>query len=450
VSWRELYEKYGKKWSARIIFAFVLLTAALHIAHLLGYLEWIHGPELLVTVVWASFFAILLLLETFFTSDKKLDDLSRESKSEMALVSQRLNSISQQVDATAGTATYAELSVFLHKWQNLREKFDSVMLVGELPLHYAEEVQWICKQDQRDQRTVQERELSVYRSLNTSSRQEIIELIELAAAARSGLVKLYHIYGFEWGSWAMGRNHRGDEIEVLLNYANAHGSSLTGLHLSGKAAESFDKAITPHLGEVGLPGVSYPPVRLSSREQIDFIVEEKVEYQKKIKEMAEMGVPIEGRERICEVMTNVLEQNTKHDLDVTHLCNDEGQIEELESAPFQKWLDANYKAVQQGVKIVRIFIVRKEHYEHPILVQVIQKMQSNNIKVLKCQLESLRSWLQEDFSIYDEHHLVYIDKTRISWSPITKPEPLARHTENPQKIREYRDIFNALKSRADK
>ena len=208
-------------------------------------------------------------------------------------MSQRLHSLSQQVDATTGIATYAELSVFQQKWHNLRDKFGSsqVMLVGELPLRYAEEVHWICEQEQRDQQTVKERELLVYRSLNTSSRQEIIELIELAAAARTDLVQLYHMYGFEWGSWAMGKNHHGD-VEVLLNYANPHGNALAGLHLSGKAAESFDMAITRHLGEVGLPGVSYPPVRLSSREQVDFIVEEKVEYQKKIKKWLKWVSPL--------------------------------------------------------------------------------------------------------------------------------------------------------------
>ena len=82
MSWRELYEKYGKKWTARILFAFVLLITALHIAHLLG-LKWIPEHALQQTVAFASFFAIILLLEPFSTSDKKLDDLSRESKSEM-------------------------------------------------------------------------------------------------------------------------------------------------------------------------------------------------------------------------------------------------------------------------------------------------------------------------------------------------------------------------------
>jgi len=73
----------------------------------------------------------------------------------------------------------------------------------------------------------------------------------------------------------MGRNNRGDEIEVLLNFSNPHGNALEGLHLSGHAAESFAKAIAPNFSEVGLPGVSYPPIRLVSGEQVDFIVEEK-------------------------------------------------------------------------------------------------------------------------------------------------------------------------------
>ena len=165
--------------------------------------------------------------------------------------------------------------------------------------------------------------------------------------------------------------------------------------------------------------------------------------------MAEMGVPIEGGERICEVMANILEQNTQRYLDVTHLCDDEGQIQALESAPFQKWLDANYKAAQEGVQIRRIFIVRKEHYDHPILVQTIQQMQSHNMEVLKCRLDYLQPRLQEDFSIYDGQHLVYLDKIRLPWSPRTQPKLFARHTQNPRKIGEYRNIFDALKSHAE-
>lgn len=448
MDWRELYEKFLKKWTARIILAFVLLTVVIHTAHLLNYLKWIPGPHLLETVGFASFFLITLLLETFFASDKKLDDLSGESKRKMDLVSQRLDGLSQQMDSTTGTATYSELSVFMNKWQNLREKFDFVMLVGELPICYAEEVRRMCEQDKRDQQAMKEKEISVYRSLHTSSRKEIIELIELASEARPDLVKLYHMYGFEWGSWAMGRNRRGDETEVLLNYANAHGSALAGLHLSGKAAESFAKATTQNLNEVGLSGASYPPVRLASREQVDFIIEEKVEYQKKIKEMVEMGFPIEGADRICEAMADLV-QNTQRYLDVTHLCVDEGAIERLQNGAFQKWVEANYKAVQRGVKIRRIFIVPRVYYNHPILEQVKKQMQSNNIEVSMCRLDSLWARLQEDFSIYDEQHLVYMDKTRIFWSG-TQQEPLARRTENLEKIKDYRNIFSSLESHVDK
>jgi hypothetical protein len=34
-------------------------------------------------------------------------------------------------------------------------------------------------------------------------------------------------------------------------------------------------------------------------------------------------------------------------------------IERLQDQDFQKWIDANYWAVKQGVKIKRIFIVHK-------------------------------------------------------------------------------------------
>lgn len=450
MDWRELYKKYMKKWTARIIFALVLLTILLSTAHQFRYLEWMPGPALSETVVAASFLLVLLLLETIFASDKKLDDLDNltgESQRKMDYISQRLDDLSRQMSSTKGTTTYSELSAFMNKWQDLRETFNILTLVGELPINYAEEVRRICDQDKRDPQTIEKKEISVYRCVNTSSRQDVTELIELVAAARQDLVTFYYIFGFEWGSWVAASNHRG-EAEVLLNFTNAQGRALVGVHISGKAAEAFVRATTRKLKEVGFSEASYPPVRLASRGQVDFVVEDKAEHQKRIAEMAEMGIPIEGIDRICEVMIDLVQCAQRY-LHVTHLCIDEGTIERLQDGVFRKWLDANYKAVQRGIKIRRILIVPKKHYGHPILEKTGMEMQSKNVEVLICPLDGLRVRLQEDFSIYDEQNLVYMDKARIHWSGAQK-QPLARHSENPEKIKYYRDIFSSLESLVDK
>ena len=446
MDWRVLYKKHAKKWAAHIIVALVLLAILLDIAHQLHYLEWIPGPALSATVGTASVLLIALLLEAFFASDENFDDLTKKSQRKMDFISQRLDALSQRIDSTADATMYSEVSTFISKWQDLREKFDIVMLIGELPISYAEEFRRICDQDEKDQQAIAKKEFSVYRSVNNSSMREVIELIEVAATARPVAVNFYHIFGFEWGSWVVGSNRRG-ETEILLNYTNAQGGALAGVHLSGKTAESFAKIITRNLNESGISEASYPAVRLASREQVDFVVEEKAEYQKRIIEMVEMGIPIEGVDGICEEMSDLI-QHTQNYLHVTHLCIDEGTIERLQDEAFREWLDANYKAVQRGVKIRRIFIVPKKYYNHPVLEKTRAEMQSKNVEVLMCRLDNLRMRLQEDFSIYDGQHLLYIDKTRIHWSA-TQQLPLARRSENPHKIKEYSDIFSSLETLVD-
>ena len=440
---RQFWEKYSRKWTAYVVLAFLSFTIVIHVGHFLkvSILEKVRQDVLSETLGVASFFLIFLLLEEVFAGAEKLETASAESRQRLDLASAKLDDLSKQVESTTGIASYAELSVFKDKWENLRDNFETVTLVGELPINYGEEVRSICEKDKQSQPAVKEKELSIYRSLNTRSKKEINELLESTSQANPDLVQVYHMYGFEWGSWAMGRSNRGDETEVLLNYASPHGDALAGLHLSGKAADSFVKAITPHFNEVGLPGVGYPPVRLASREQVEFIIEEKVQYQKKIKEMVELGVPVEGMAKICEAMTKLL-RGTRKTLDVTHLCADEGAIERLQDEVFQKWVEANYSAKERGVTIRRIFIVGRERYGHEILRQVMQEMREKKIEVLLCPLDALRERYKEDFSLYDDQHVVYMDRARSYWSG--KQEPLARCTESRGKIGEYRDIFDSL------
>ena len=447
MGFRELYEKHVKKWTAHIALGLLLLAVAIHVAHLLGVLEWMPADILVETLGFASLFLITLLLESIFASETRFDDFASESGKQFEIVNRNVYDLSKQIESTAGISGYSDLRIFTNKWQDLRDKFSSVTLVGELPIDFVEEVKRICVSEGPGQEITNDNEISIYRSLNTNSLKEINELIEIASQARPDLVKVFHTYGMEWGSWAMGTNNRGDETEVLLNYSNPHGNALAGLHLSGQAAESFAKAITPHFKEIGLPGVSYPPIRLASPEQIDFIVEEKVDYQKKIKEMVEVGVPIEGTDKICEAMSNLL-RNTQETLNVTHLCLDIATIERLQDEDFQKWINENYRAVQRGVKIKRIFIVHRDDSNHKILLEAEEQMRKNGIEVLVCFLDDLRPRLREDFSIYDGQHLVYMDKARVYWS--STQEPLARRTESPVRIADYKSIFDSLNNAARK
>jgi hypothetical protein len=75
-------------------------------------------------------------------------------------------------------------------------------------------------------------------------------------------------------------------------------------------------------------------------------------------------------------------------------------------------------------------------------------VRKNGIEVLVCFLDDLRPRLREDFSIYDGQHLVYMDKARVYWS--STREPLARRTESPEKIADYKSIFESLNNVARK
>jgi len=438
---RHFWEKYSRKIAFWLVVAIVVLTLAIHVGHALHKLEMVPQDALYETIALASFFLIFLLLEQSLAGAEKQEIASAESVRKLELTSDKLDDLSQQVESTTGIAAYSELAVFNAKWEKLREKFPNLTLVGELPINYGEEVRSICERGSRSPSGVKDTEFVIYRSLNSFSEKEINDLLGAISLARPDLVKIYHMYGFEWGSWAMGSNDRGDETEVLLNYASPHGDALAGLHLTGRAAESFVKTVIPHIGQVGLPGVAYPPVRLVSREQVEFIVEEKVQYQKKIKEMVELGVPSEGKSAICEAMTRLL-GDTHTFLDVTHLCWDEGTIEGLQDESFSKWLEANYHARDRNVTIRRIFIARRADYGHRILQEVMREMRSKKVEVFLCPLDALKEQYWEDFSLYDDEHVVYMDRARIYWSG--KQKPLARRTENPDKIREYRYLFDLL------
>lgn len=443
---RQLWEKYSKKWTAYVVLIFFVFTVAIHVAHVFGFLGKINETFLSSTLSFAVFFLVFLLLEEFFANDAKIEESAKELNEKHDRTIEKLDDLSAELESMSGISGYFDLAVFEAKWRKLRDSFDSVTLVGEIPIDYAGEVRRICEKDSKDPAAMKDKKFFIYRSLNTASKIEVTELIDLAAQARPGLISLYHMYGFEWGSWAMGRKQR-NETEVLLNYANADRGTQVGLHLIGRAAEAFERAVTPHFGQIGLPGVSYRPIELASREQVEFIIEEKVEYQKKIAEMVGQGVPIEGTERICRAMIHLV-NNTKKHLDVTHLCVNDGAIDRLEDEVFKEWIQANYDAIGRNVTITRIFIVQRASYKHPVLQRVMNEMRSNKIDVRLCPLDDLREQLMEDFSIYDGKHLVYMDKARSYWAGAA--QPLARSTENSEKIGDYQFTFGALDRRAER
>jgi hypothetical protein len=438
---REIWENHARKYTVRGIAGVVFVTIGLEVLHSFHLLESIPflknvpSGEILSVAV---FLLMILLIEQLFANDKQLDEFAQSSALNQNTANQNLKRLSEQVESTTGISQYWDKKTFLALWERLRDDFDSIILIGEVPINFRAEFKAIC--DAPDK--MRDKRFEIYRSLSIRTQGEVSEILDYISDDNKNLVSLYHMYGFEWGSWVMARKDLENETQVLLNYANADGDSLPGLHLTGSAAKAFEKATGRDL----LSGASYRPIKLFSPEQVRFIVEEKVAYQKKITEMADQGVPLVGADAICKEMIRLVSA-TKEKLNVTHLCIDEESIEQLTDQVFVDWIQANYDAIENsGIKIRRIFLVWKKDFDNTILQTVMKKMNDKGIKVSLCALDDLRDDFKEDFSIYDGKHLVHMATARSYWSK--NDQVSARRTENTVEIERYDYIFNALEHRS--
>jgi hypothetical protein len=85
-------------------------------------------------------------------------------------------------------------------------------------------------------------------------------------------------------------------------------------------------------------------------------------------------------------------------------------------------------------------------------------MRHNDINVLVCDLEDLGKKFEEDFSIYDERHVIYIDRSGGGpWVPedaILRPpdrwkkDIFARRSDSLDMVCKYRTLFNIIKKKA--
>jgi len=73
-------------------------------------------------------------------------------------------------------------------------------------------------------------------------------------------------------------------------------------------------------------------------------------------------------------------------------------------------------------------------------------MQQQNIHVLLCDLEALEDRLIEDFSLYDDEHVVYVSREGGAW--LDEDRTRARISDSMERIRHFRGVFNTIKQRA--
>jgi hypothetical protein len=72
-------------------------------------------------------------------------------------------------------------------------------------------------------------------------------------------------------------------------------------------------------------------------------------------------------------------------------------------------------------------------------------MRQNNITVLICDWEGLEDRLREDFSLYDDEHVVYISRGGGAW--LDEDQTRARISDSMERVRHFRGVFNTIKQR---
>ena len=281
------------------------------------------------------------------------------------------------------------------------------------------------------------RELSIYRPLASVDPEEIKTILHTAENTDCQ-PKLFQTDSFDALFLAVGNNPVTEETEILLHLWDPVDVGLAGLHVSGELAARIMSCVKPRLNEaVAVEGPTFYAVRIYSADEAANVNRVKVQYQRERLRLSE-GIPMVGEDVICDRMTRYLEA-TERTLSVTHIAKAEN-IPLLERPVFQAWITANYEAVKRGIKIERIFIVGRENAGDAVLKRVTSAMVKNGITVRQCILESLDLAFQEDFSIYDDRHLIYITRTRSGWHEQAE----ARRTDNLVRIQIYRETFTQI------
>ena len=120
----------------------------------------------------------------------------------------------------------------------------------------------------------------------------------------------------------------------------------------------------------------------------------------------------------------------------------------MRSPEFVPWIQANYEAAKT-IKVRRIFIVPRALRSDPVLKSLALEMQQNLVDVYICDTEELRDEMLEDFSIYDERHVIYIDRTGGGpWVAGYTADPVARRSDSWDRVNKYRTLFDIMKKKA--
>jgi hypothetical protein len=343
--------------------------------------------------------------------------------------------LDEHTRAVFNLVRYKSPEFFEAKWKFLAHHYENLYIIGDFSHSFIVLI--------RDSLQNPRRKLSIFLSANGQNNAEVLKFVEFSKDMTSD-VNIFHVDRLERGFLAFGMDSQLSNGEALLNHLPSSEHTMSGYHIMGEAAMELFKS----LGSlVILPSLDTEnnttafPIKITSSEILQTILERRRSYNSEINNLRK-GLPLKGEAKICQQMMKVLAQ-TKLDLKVTHLAKGDS-IKLLENKIFQEWLQENFNARKRGVSICRIFLLEEAEVDNEIIRRVAKQLKDNGITVKYVVLDYTDKSLFEDFSIYDDKYLVYINKSGKGPWRGSENDAEARYSTDKELIENYKSIYSAL------
>ena len=459
--------RWGVRVTAFCVFMLLVASLLLEILDKTHILNDLHIPQeavtesLLICIFSLGFFAIEQSnrsVETMEASkkelNKKMEDLGEafdqhKSMTELNAASTRdeivrelqwtqrdLRELRDHQLAAIEIVGFAGISQFELHWSHILETYNSLVMWGRFGTEFTKNFALIQEKG---------RECSYYMAIDEDTMDVASTFLLSAEEAEQDFFKLYETGFFGNLSWIIGFDLPNQRAEVLLCFASLGDARFSGSYLTGAKAWRFHQSVLLKLEARSSPDQDSLPIRIFSQKQIERVVSNKVSFKRDLVEI-DKGDVLRGVAQICEGMTDQLRESREF-LDVTHICNGD-TIPLLRSPEFAPWIQENYEAAKK-IKVTRIFIVPRALRAEKVLCELVAEMQQNKVEVYVCDTEELRMEMLEDFSIYDERHVIYIDRTGGGpWVAGYTADPIARRSDSWDRVNKYRTLFDIIKKKA--
>jgi hypothetical protein len=475
--WDQFWDPIAKKlkkltlWGVRVTTFFVLLlllaSFTLEVLHKTHIFTSLHISEafvtecLLICIFSLGFFAI----EQSNRSVEVLESLKEEMKEKIGALQEKiaheqgstehslaslqekiilgqvntehsLNSLREHQMAAVEIAGFSGTRQFELYWGHMLESYETLVMWGRFGTEFTKNFKLIQEQG---------KQCSYYLSIEDNTQDVASTFLLCAEEARPGFFKLYETGFFGNLSWVVGFDLPNQKAEVLLCFAPMGDARFSGTYMTGAKAWRFYQSVLTKLEARSAPDQDSLPIRIYSQKQIEMVVSNKVNFKRDLVDV-DKGDILSGVQTICEGMTDQLHESREF-LDVTHICSKD-TIPLLRSPEFVPWIQANYEAAKT-IKVTRIFIVPRALRSDPVLKDLALEMQQHKVDVYICETEELRYEMLEDFSIYDERHVIYIDRTGGGpWVAGYTADPIARRSDSWDRVNKYRTLFDIMKKKA--